>query len=115
MTSATITSAPSRAQVTAWARPCPRAPPVMRATLPSSIPIATPVEDGGALPHGPRIARIRAACNRRADMRALAFQHSLAREAASAIGGRVDRRAFVAACGNPAVGLAEVAQTPQVR
>src|SRR5579864_5267671 len=48
MTSVMITSAPSRAQVTAWARPCPRAPPVMRATLPSSIPIATPVEDGGA-------------------------------------------------------------------
>ena len=48
-------------------------------------------------------------------MKALAFRHSLAREAASAIGGRVDRRAFVGACGNPAVGLAEVAQTPQVR
>ena len=48
-------------------------------------------------------------------MSALAFRHSLAREAASAIDGRVDRRGFVGACGNPAVGLAEVAQTPQVR
>jgi threonine dehydrogenase-like Zn-dependent dehydrogenase len=28
-------------------------------------------------------------------MRALVFRHNLAREAASAIGGRVDRRAFV--------------------
>src|ERR1051326_7204146 len=34
-----ITSAPSRAQVHACARPCPLAPPVMKATLPSSIPI----------------------------------------------------------------------------
>jgi hypothetical protein len=34
-----ITSAPSRAQVRAWARPWPREPPVMRATLPSSIPM----------------------------------------------------------------------------
>ena len=47
-------------------------------------------------------------------MKALAFRHSLAREATSAIGGRV-AAAFVGACGNPAVGLAEVAQTPQVR
>jgi hypothetical protein len=48
MTSTMITSAPSRAHVTAWARPCPRAPPVMKATLPSSIAIATPVLEGGA-------------------------------------------------------------------
>src|ERR1700760_704920 len=34
-----ITSAPSRAQVSAWARPWPRDPPVTRATLPSSIPM----------------------------------------------------------------------------
>src|SRR5580658_1111923 len=33
------TSAPSRAEVTACARPCPREPPVIRATLPSSIPM----------------------------------------------------------------------------
>src|ERR1700760_1704749 len=36
------TSAPSRAQVTACARPCPRDPPVIRATLPSSIPMLKP-------------------------------------------------------------------------
>jgi hypothetical protein len=51
-------------------------------------------------------------------MKALAFRHSLAREAASAIGGRVDRRAFVsrsAPSGKPADGLAGVAETPQVR
>ncbi len=33
------TSAPSRAHVTACARPWPREPPVMRATFPSSIPM----------------------------------------------------------------------------
>src|SRR5690606_26160322 len=32
-------SAPSRARVTACERPCPRAPPVMTATLPSSLPM----------------------------------------------------------------------------
>src|SRR5271166_3580961 len=35
------------------------------------------------------------ACKRRVDVKALVFRHCLAREAASAIGGRADRRAFV--------------------
>src|SRR6201981_1572425 len=35
------------------------------------------------------------ACKRRVDVKALVSRHSLAREAASTIGGRVDRRAFV--------------------
>jgi hypothetical protein len=51
-------------------------------------------------------------------MRALAFRHSLAREAASTHrrpGGPAGLRLPFRAVGNPAVGLAEVAQTPQVR
>src|SRR3981189_3740506 len=42
------TSAPSAATASAWARPCPRAPPVMKATRPSSCPMATPLS--GDLP-----------------------------------------------------------------
>src|SRR4051812_20556101 len=37
--STSTTSAPSRAEVRACARPCPRAPPVISATLPSSSPM----------------------------------------------------------------------------
>src|ERR1700677_1340001 len=36
-------SAPCRARVTAWARPCARAAPVTKATLPLSIPTSAPV------------------------------------------------------------------------
>ncbi|MGH3180379.1 MAG: hypothetical protein ACRDOE_00490 [Streptosporangiaceae bacterium] len=43
-------------------------------------------------------------------MKALVFRHNLAREAASAIGGRVDRRAFVS-CFAP-VRLEDVAELP---
>jgi hypothetical protein len=41
-TSKAMTSAPSPARVTAWARPWPRAAPVTSATSPSSVPIAPP-------------------------------------------------------------------------
>src|SRR3954452_13651688 len=40
--STSTTSAPSRAEVRACARPCPRAPPVISATLPSSSPMTFP-------------------------------------------------------------------------
>src|SRR4051795_7189575 len=40
--SRTMMSAPASASAIAWARPCPRAPPVMSATLPSSLPMSTP-------------------------------------------------------------------------
>src|SRR4051794_3880033 len=36
--STAMMSAPSSASSTAWLRPCPRAAPVMNATLPSSLP-----------------------------------------------------------------------------
>ena len=35
--------APSSASRMAWDRPCPRATPLMNATLPSSFPIVSPV------------------------------------------------------------------------
>src|SRR5580704_3282008 len=44
------------------------------------------------------------------DAKALVFRHSLVREAASAIGGRVARRAFVS--GFPPVRLQDVAELP---
>ncbi len=43
-------------------------------------------------------------------MKALVFRHSLAREAASAVGGRVDRRAFVSRLAP--VRLEDVAELP---
>src|SRR6202020_1015521 len=53
-------SAPCRARVTAWARPCARAAPVTKATLPLSIPTSTPLCHGQRL--GASGAR-RAACD----------------------------------------------------
>src|SRR3954464_14698242 len=38
-----MTSAPSDANLTACARPCPRAAPVMKATLPPSVPIVVSI------------------------------------------------------------------------
>src|SRR5262245_9697585 len=52
--SSSAMSAPSRASASPWLRPCPRAPPVIRATLPSKR--AT-----GALLRPPIAARIAAA------------------------------------------------------
>jgi hypothetical protein len=48
----------SRANVTACDRPCPRPPPVITATFPSSLPIANlpPCADARALSPGPEIA-----------------------------------------------------------
>src|SRR5262245_49808107 len=40
--------APSCASRTAWERPCPRAPPVMNATLPSNRPIVRPFSLSGS-------------------------------------------------------------------
>src|SRR5690625_4878247 len=50
-TSTAMMSAPSVAIRTAWARPCPRAAPVMNATLPASRPvIPLPSVGGSGLP-----------------------------------------------------------------
>ena len=53
------TSAPSRARVTACARPCPRAAPVTNATLPSSAPMSIHLSSPAARIRVDRLSRYR--------------------------------------------------------